>query len=138
MPLELKFYDSLQVLVTNDILRTFHDGHLGGVHEALIHVKNDNHLKYYTNVQISITGAIGTTGWSIKLIAGTRQPTEAEWDAVTNGATLSMSNIGSTAAADTSTFFPVWVRMFCPGGEAAQINNDYGLQIDALPRSVGA
>ena len=138
MTLSIKFYDEDKVPMNLDPLRSQHDGHVGAVYEIKVYTRNIIAANYHTNVQLSLIGALGSTGWSIKFIEGERQPTEAEWDNVTSGATLSMTNIGSTAAGDTSTYFPVWIRVYCPGGTAAAINTDYSFQIDALERSVGA
>lgn len=132
----LDFYDQNQVLFAGPF-NSHHDGHIGALHEEKLYVRNDAVLKYYTNVQISVLGALGTSGWSIKMMTGERQPTEAEWDSVTNGATLTMADIGSTAAADTATYHALWLRIYCPGGTSAQINENFSLQLDALEREVG-
>ena len=93
----LAFYDSGLSAFTTDPLRTFHDGHLGGSYEVLVYVRNDDANKYYTNNQVFIEllsyddyGEYGASGWSAKLMYGARQPTEAEWDIVRSGDSISI------------------------------------------------
>ncbi|MBM88225.1 MAG: hypothetical protein CMQ41_07575 [Gammaproteobacteria bacterium] len=129
----------------NDPLRSFHNGHTGGSHEQLLFVRNQNPSKYYTNIVLSpvvigvyddTEGEFGTSGWGIKLLYGKRRPTEAEWDMVKSGAGIKIPNIGSSEAADTFTNHPVWVRIFCPGGEPAQIRENMQLHITYYTKEV--
>ena len=82
------------------------------------------------------TGEFGTTGWGIKLMYGKRRPTEEEWDLVKSGAAIILPDIGSIEAADTFTNHPVWVRVYCPGGEAAQIRENMQLKLTYLIKEV--
>lgn len=123
----LAFYDDTPVLFST-ALRTFHDGHLGGSSETLVYIRNGDASKYYTNIVVSYEapdpgdiGEFGDTGWGVKLAYGQRRPTEAEWDQVTPGESISIVDIGAFGAADTSTYHPVWIRVFCPGDSPAQL-----------------
>ena len=96
----LAFYDADQIAFGSDPLRSFHDGNLGGEHEQKIYVRNSDALKYYTSVTLKYNGTVATSnGWSVKFTKGERQPTEAEWDLVASGATISLDDIGAPGAA---------------------------------------
>lgn len=140
----LAFYDSTLAAFTTNPLRTFHDGHLGGAFEILVYMRNDNVTKYYTNNQVFIEvltyndfGEFGNSGWSAKLMYGARQPTEAEWDIVRSGDSISIPDIGTTLAADTSTYHPVWLRIYAPAGEAAQIRDNQRIRLYSFERTLG-
>jgi hypothetical protein len=141
----LSFYDDTQTLFGLSPLRTFHDGHLGGSHEKLIYLRNADVAKYYTNITVHLSvdtyedlGVLGTTGWGVKFVYGQRQPTEGEWDQVRAGDAIAIPDIGSTTLADTSTYHPIWVRVFCPGETAAQIRENQTVQVFYFERNVGA
>lgn len=142
----LAFYDSdKNPFGDSGILRSFHDGHLGSIMERIIYLRNDDSSRYYTNLLLRYTvssyqdfGEFGTTGWGIKFINGERRPTESEWDLVRSGESLSIPDIGSTEAADTHTYYPIWVRITCPGGEVAQLRENQQIELDVLTRLVGA
>lgn len=142
----LNLYDENKVLFgDDDVLRTFHNGFLGGSLEKKFYIRNDDPTRYYTNLNLTYTvtnyddlGEFGTTGWSVKFIEGERRPTESNWDSVRSGEPLALADIGSTEAADTHTYRPIWVRVFCPGGEEAQIRENQLIQIQGMIRLVGA
>jgi len=143
----LQLFDGDLVLLTAlNPLRSHHDGHLGEAHEQVVYVRNQDAAKYYTSVTLQPeligayddSGEFGTTGWSVKLLYGSRQPTEAEWDAALSGVAISLPDIGSTEAADTFTNHPVWVRVYCPGNEPVQIRENVQLKLRYFERNVGA
>ena len=127
-------------------VQSFHNGVVGGAYDQLVYVRNTDPSKYYTSVQLlaenlgdyNDAGEWGTTGWGVKLIYGSRVPTELEWDAVDADSTLVLPDIGSTEAADTFTNHPVWVRVYCPGAEPAQIRESMQLKMRCVQREVGA
>lgn len=135
----LAFYDDQLVVFSTNPLRSFHDGHLGDVHEQLIHIRNDDSALYYTNLTLEPEVSGGpNTGWSIKLAGGTRRPTEAEWDIIEPDSLVNLDDLGDTSAADTSTYLPVWVRIVCPGDEPAKILENQSLKLKAYERNVGS
>lgn len=141
----LAFYDDSKTLFGVSPLRTFHDGHLGGSQEKLIYLRNDDSAKYYTNITVHLEvdsyedfGPFGTTGWGVKYIYGERRPTEAEWDEVRAGDAIAIPDIGDTSLADTFTYHPIWVRVYCPGGEPAQIRENQTIKVFYFERNVGA
>jgi hypothetical protein len=145
----LAFYDSTQTVfsavgTTYGPQRTHHDGKLGGADERIVYLRNDDPTKWYSNITVSLeldaygdVGEFGTTGWSIKFLYGERRPTEAEWDLVRSGDSIEIPDIGTEAAADTSTYHPLWIRVYCPGGESAQIRENQRLRLFAFKRNVG-
>jgi hypothetical protein len=42
-------------------------------------------------------------------------------DTVSAGQAIVLPDIGSKLAADTYTYHPVWIRVYCPGNAPAQI-----------------
>lgn len=143
----LSFYDADEVLLSGaNPLRTFHDGRLGGAFEQLIYVSNDDPTVYYTGLEVLLVsdggydeeGEYGTSGWSFKFHHGERQPTEAEWDTIRSGTTVSLPDIGTTDAADTSTYLPVWIRTYVPGNIAAQYRTGYTVKINGYTALLGS
>jgi hypothetical protein len=141
----LAFYDDQKVAFGALSLRTFHDGHLGGSYESLVYLRNSDSGKYYTNLSVHLEidsyediGEFGTSGWAVKYIYGERRPTEDEWDRVRSGDAIAIPDIGNTLAADTFTYHPVWVRVFCPGLEPAQIRDNQTMKVFFFERNVGA
>ncbi len=139
----LALYDS--ELATGSLTyRPVIDGFRGGKDESLFYLRNDDVTKWYTNITVSListsydgAGELGFTGVSFKFIYGERRPTEAEWDAVESGASLMIPDIGTTALADTFTYHPFWVRVYIPGGTAADIIDSFEIRVYFLPRIVG-
>jgi len=139
----LAFYDDTQTLFGANPLRTVHDGFIGGVHEEKTYVRNADAAKYYDSVQLRLytapyadSGVLGNSGWSVKFLYGERRPTEAEWDLVTSGESLDLPDIGATGAADTTTYHPVWVRVYCPGNEPAQYRENQFMRLYYLEKTV--
>jgi hypothetical protein len=145
MALQL-FDQDLSLITVLNPLRSSHDGHKGEAHEQVVYVRNLDAAKYYTTIALQPenigayddSGEFGTTGWSVKLLYGSRQPTEAEWDGAIASAIISLPDIGSTEAADTFTNHPVWVRVYCPGSEPVQIRENVQLKLRYFERNVGA
>lgn len=145
----LNFYDKDKVIFSKvgDIFgpeRTFHDGYIGSVFENVVYIRNDDPTKWYTNITLVLElsgygdiGEFGTTGWGIKFLYGERRPTEAEWDLVRSGDAISIPDIGVQDDADTHTYHPIWYRVFCPGGESAQIRENQKLRLLYFKRNVG-
>lgn len=125
--------------------RTSFDGRLGGAQEKIVYVRNNDSSNYYTNLILSYesvayddSGELGSTGWGVKYLYGERRPTEAEWDEVRSGEPLAIPDIGTTLAADTYTFHPIWIRVYCPGGVAAQHRDNQRIKLSYYSKKVGA
>lgn len=143
----LSFYDAEEVALGSLApIRTQHDGRLGGASEQLIYISNDDPTLYYTGLQISLVstggydeeGEYGSSGWSFKFHYGERQPTESEWDTVRSGVLVDLPDLGTTDAADTSTYMPVWLRVYVPGNIGAQYRTGYTVKIDGYPKLLGS
>ena len=144
--MSIKLYKDDMQPYSTDPMRTFHNGYLGGSHEELFYLRNDDAGNYYTNILLTPeliggyddAGEFGLTGWGIKLMYGRRRPTEAEWDLVRSGDSIQLPDIGSSEAADTFTNHPVWARVYCPAGEAAKIKENMQISITYYSKKVGA
>ena len=115
----LGFYDESLAAVTGPLNAFDMNVTTGDVREVLLYVRNDNALTYYTSVSVSTNqtlGLFGTSGMSVKMISSTRRPTEAEWSEVLPGNAVVLPDIGAAGAGDTSTYVPVWFRMYVPAG----------------------
>lgn len=141
----LAFYDENDnPFPPGEPLRTHHDGFLGGPMEVLIKIRGNDPAKYFTNIVVSLVvtqqdfGEFGDTGWGVKFMYGQRRPTEAEWDLVRSNESITIPNIGTTLAADLSTYHPIWVRVFCPAGQPAHIRENQEIRVSFFERLVGA
>jgi hypothetical protein len=144
----LSVYNTQKILI-DDIggeIVTAHNGVTGESVDVLIYVKNDNPAVYYTDVEatpndsdfVDDTLGVYGTGRGFKLSVGSRQPTETEWDNVIAGDFVIMTAVGTTAGADTTTFFPLWMRVIVPGNTEIQTFNDVNLVVTATERIVGS
>lgn len=108
------------------------DGRTGRVIEKLYYVRNDNNLKSYTSISLSFSPNIandvvnGEDGFSMKLKAGSTQPSSQEWDLLDHGNTITISNI-----VDTQTYSPFWIRMVIPAGAPVQTVSNMSVRITA-------
>jgi hypothetical protein len=141
----LAFYDEDYQVFNGEPLRTVHNGKSGGASAKLVFIRNDDPANYYTDLVVTYEnnvqddyGVLGSTGWSVKFLYGRRQPTEEEWDSVTVGQSIVLPNIGSTSAADTYTFHPIWIRVYCPGNAPAQIREGQSIRVYFDEKKVGA
>lgn len=136
--MSLQFYDDAQAFWAGGIMRKSFNATTGSVVEQLLHIRNDNNAVYYTNIVVSVnenTGLYGTSGFSIKMLSGSRQPTEAEWASGTSS--LNLADIGAAGAGDNTTYLPFWVRMYCPAGfTLAQTRDDFSLTFAAVENPV--
>lgn len=131
------------VILDNDLnpmsgspLRSFHDGYSGQSYEEKFYLKNNDNTKYYVEISAEPKFKAGNVqlkefndnGWSVKIITGERQPTEEEWSLVEPNAQVWLENIGNVSEADTTTAYPVWIRVFCPGNTPAMIKENICLE----------
>jgi hypothetical protein len=115
---------------------TTHDGVLGEVVETKLFVRNDDSTEYYQNIAVLPVSkttpdeTISTAnGHGVKLFAGAVQPTEAEWESIDYGVSVSLSNIGSAGSGDNSTYLPFWYRVEVPAGAAADNKENIVLRL---------
>jgi len=98
---------------SNPIANSF-DGSLGAIVEKKYYVRNDDADRSYSVITVQPIDSgddlvDGSSGFSWKLYAGDIQPVSAQWETITAGAAISLSNI----TGDT-TYLPFWVRMIVP------------------------
>lgn len=141
----LAYYDEEKNPISNSPLKTFHNGYSGGAFQNLFYLRNSDPATYYSNIYITPkfrlsyqndSGVNGNTGWSIKVLYGKSKPTDSEWDSVDSGEEINLPDIGTEIASDTSTYHPVWFKVFCPGGEVPQIRENIYLEISFNEKQV--
>lgn len=122
---------------------TTHDGVLGEVCEVRLFVRNDDPAVYYTDISVipvctttpsEVDGV--SSGWSAKLILGSIQPTEAEWEATDHGNQIFLGDIGSSGSGDTSTYSPFWYRISAPAGARASNRENIYLRLFSTANAV--
>lgn len=141
----LEIYDSTQTLYVGRPFRAVVNGFTGGSYEEQVYLRNDDVTAWYTNITVSASGSVydtngelGTSGISFKFMYGERRPTEAEWSYVISGTAIVIPDIGDNTLADTSTYHPIWVRIYLPGNTAANIIDTFSINVGFLPRVVGS
>lgn len=130
--------------ITTAPLQTFHNGFTGGSEEVLFYIKNNQIEYYYEDIKLEVEmtdlvegDIFSQSGWSVKLVQQSEQPTEKEWGEIFVNNEISINNIGSSETADTETLYPIWVRVFCPGHTAPNIKSDMSLKLKYSKRIVG-
>ncbi len=112
---------------------TTHDGVLGEVVEIKLFIRNDDPTEYYDGITVLPVSktvpddTIGTvSGHGVKLYRrGTLstdlqpQPTEAEWETIDYGNSISLPSIGISGSGDTYTYLAFWYRVEVPAGAPA-------------------
>ena len=145
--MSLQFYDINFDLIddTNPIISS-HNGFGGDSTETMFFLRNSNILRYYENIRVSVTqtaeedvtGEYGVSGWSFKLIKGSKRPTEKEWDVATNMTYVDIEGLGTTGEGDTSSYIPLWLRVYVPGRTPAKYKNGYNIYCSAIEKVVGS
>lgn len=108
------------------------DGRVGGVIERLYYLANENNTSF-TDISLqpipNIANDIvsGDNGYSIKIRAGSTQPTAQEWDTISEGNEIAMDDIP-----DNQTFLPFWIRIEIPKGAPVETVLGNVLRIDGI------
>jgi hypothetical protein len=130
--------------ITTSALQTFHNGFTGGSEEILFYITNNHAEYYYQDITLEVVmvdliegDIFSESGWSIKIVQQSEQPTEKEWGEIFVNNKINISDIGSSETADTETIYPIWVRVFCPGHTAPLIKSDMSLKMKYSKRMVG-
>lgn len=122
---------------TNPISLTV-DGTLGATITKKLYLRNDSASHYYTSIEITpssnggediVTGSLSTFHW--KLIAGNNEPLEDQWQLVSGGNTMTLSDLGSLGNATTTTYLPFWLRVNVPKGIDIQVFEHVTLEVAA-------
>ena len=79
---------------------------------------------YYTGISVEVVFPVSekaaddlytNTGWSVKAKYGSEQPSEEEWNSINVNEAIQLPDIGAHGSADTTTYHPIWIRVYCPG-----------------------
>ena len=145
----LALYDSDQLQFSSETglspLRSYHDGKNGSAAAHLVYIRNDSVNFFYEDVELKPVDSIGYddtigeygTGFSVKLKYGTPEPLPHEWKLVPSGEAVTLPNsIGNADSADTTTYYPVWVRFNVPGNTPVQNKSDIKLRLSYIKRPV--
>jgi len=122
--------------MTNPVREAF-DGRNGGTSETKRYLRNDSALYGYSTIVISLVDSEGrnivdgTDGYGWKLSSGDTQPTADQWEAITYGDSISMSDIP-----DTSTYLPFWVLIEIPRGAPVESFDDVTIRVSAVQTAV--
>jgi hypothetical protein len=118
---------------------TTHNGKNGTINKVLLYLKNDDVTKWYSNIVVTPRDLVDAnpygdviyseTGWGVKLAEGGGQVTEAEWEDIDWGASISLDNIGSESAGDIATYVPFWYYISSPPNAPAETKLDIVLNV---------
>lgn len=132
------YYKENDQYTTGSIITT-HDGKTGDVHAVQLFLRNDDSDLWFSNIQVTPIDGTATasidetdydsTGWGVRLIAGDNEPSSSQWESTNWGTTISMSDIGASGSADTSTYYSFWYQITCPPNEDAQTKQNISLRV---------
>ena len=124
-------------------LVTTHNGYTGGSSERVLYLKNDDAGLYYTHISVEVVFPVfekaaddlyTNTGWSVKAKYGSEQPSEEEWNSINVNEAIQLPDIGGDDNADTTTYHPIWIRVYCPGYTDPTIKKDVSLKISYIEK----
>jgi hypothetical protein len=145
--LSLKLYsepnEDAQFDATSPFTVTF-DGRVGGKVDRLVYVRNDDILRYYTNIQAAAWTLSGedmtddsVAGFYWKMMVKDIRPTNEEWGQVSSGTAVSLgADIGSSGDGDIITFLPLWVRVSIPRAQRIQTVTSVVIRLTATENVV--
>src|SRR3990167_1978812 len=140
----LAIYNSNQLAIADlaGAIVTSHNGTLGESTDTLLYIKNDDVNVYYTSILVQVQDSYDSddtkgpqgSGWGVKLSKGSRRPTSSEWEAITWDNQISLDNVGTSEAPNTTTYFPFWLRVVVPGNTPSQIKSEMMLVVSAAEK----
>ena len=111
------------------------DGTTGGTIEKRLYLRNSSTLYYYTNIKVQPIAngdnVVNTGDFYWKLKAGDAQPLLAEWNTITAGDEIDLSDLGNASNADISSYLPFWVKISVPVNTSIQVFDNVTLRITA-------
>lgn len=125
---------------------TTHDGKNGDTKTVCLFLRNDDATKWYSHITVYPEDTITSigyndviyteTGWGIKLNKGGVEPTTAGWNNTDWGAEISMDDIGSDSAGDSTAYYPFYYLITCPPNSTAQNKTDLVLKVEYVENAV--
>ena len=107
--------DALQELLGNQILTT-HNGFTGESSVFKVYLKNDESTKTYNNVNVSLEIHESLDGWQSKVLKGSGEPSEQEWEEASGSVQFDIDN--------TTIIHEISFRLACPAGETSEYYKD--------------
>ncbi len=140
-------------LFTNPLLFVI-NGISGGALEKRLYIGTNDEVNAYlgpdgtlagSGIEISIDDgsgiAAGTTyGWNWKMRAGDKQPTEAEWAAISPAANINVPplyNLFNDGDGGLMSYHPFWIRIEVPALAHMKMSTQTKLKITATRMDVG-
>lgn len=122
---------------TNPVRFTF-NGRYGGAQDQKVYIRNNNDTRWYSSISVQPidTAGLGRVdgtkdGYECRLIAQDLQPVNLQWDATTPGASISLSNLGTSTEGDIITYLPFWIRMAIKSNQPIATIKDLVFRITA-------
>lgn len=115
-----------------------HDGKNGDVKTICLYIRNDDELKWFSNIKVIPIGICDfvTNGWGVKLLYGGDEPTRADWSELNWGEDMDAEDIGSESGGDIVTYSPFWYLSTCPPHVDAQNKTDLKLKLEYTENTV--
>lgn len=144
MGLSLYFKDNENsILEDGKFLATF-DGRAGGVLDKKIYIRNNDIVKWYSNIVLSLDTGTGPNlidnsinGFYWKLAQQELPLNKEEWKLVSPGNTLNITgNIGSADQGDISTYISIWVRISIPRNQRIEKYKNISFILEAKENRV--
>jgi len=131
--------------LTNPLIMV-HNGKTGDTVTIQLYVRNTDVAKWYSNIIVTPVDLVDAdpygdviyseTGWGVKLSQGAEEPTSGEWEDIAWGNSINMADIGSDAAADTTTYLPLWYLETCPPNTDAQVKTDIVVNVSYTENAI--
>lgn len=102
-------------LLDNQILTT-HNGFTGESSVFKVYLKNDDSTKTYNNVNVRLEIDESLDGWQSKVLKGSGEPSEEEWDDATTSVQFDIDN--------ATIIYEISFRLACPAGETSEYYQD--------------
>jgi len=120
-----------------------HDGLNGSWETQKLWIRNSSPSYYYEDVKIildipdaPVKPNVSPKGIIYQLVEGDIEPTVLEWKSLPYHNDIDIGDIGSSDSADTSTYYPFWLRTYVPGATAVGRIQEASLKIEAIQNAI--
>lgn len=115
------------------------DGRTGGAIDKHLYVRNNESNKYYTDIVVDLLDSSTVDDWTDnsklgfywKLSTKDIVPTSEEWELISPGNSITLSNIGNLYFGDISTYLSFWVRVVIPHNQAVTVRKTIHIRIQS-------